>query len=159
MSNSQWYENQCALSASLNKTLSSLWWLHSATCQQHDPISHSVALSWHWANQSLHYHNNAEHVARKWQVSIFRSLVWLAQSSNLRGPNSPISQNRKRTLYSFGLVDSEWRRKFWYSKPHYSNLQQSDRFFWYVAVYWTQTSKELQIWQVDWEVQCIIRCC
>ena len=33
-------------------------------------LSHSVTLSWRWANQSIPYPNNAEHQARKWQVSI-----------------------------------------------------------------------------------------
>ena len=52
------------------------WWRYSAAPtgkpghQHHDPIPHSVTLSWHWANQSLSYPNNAEHLARKRQVSI-----------------------------------------------------------------------------------------
>ena len=37
----------------------------------HHPIPHSVTLCWHWAYQSLSYPNNVEHLARKWQVSIF----------------------------------------------------------------------------------------
>ena len=45
--------------------------------------SHSVTLSWHWANQSLPYPNNAKHLARKWQVYIFKSSVWLDQCSNM----------------------------------------------------------------------------
>ena len=50
----------------------------------HDLISHSVTLSWHWANQALHCPNNAEHLASKWQqVSIlYKSLVWLDNCSN-----------------------------------------------------------------------------
>ena len=75
-------------------------WLYSAAPltgrpghQHHDLISHSVILSRHWANQSLSYPNNAEHLARKWQVSIFKSLVWLDQGLNLWGLNPPISQN------------------------------------------------------------------
>ena len=44
-----------------------LWWLYSAahwrnqaTSKHHDPISCSVTLSWHWANQPLPSPNNAE---------------------------------------------------------------------------------------------------
>ena len=40
---------------------------------------HPDALSWHWANQSLPYPNNAKRLARKWQESIWKSLVWLDQ--------------------------------------------------------------------------------
>ena len=42
------------------------WWLYSAAPgrQHHGLISHSVTLSWYWANQSLHYSNNAERLAR-----------------------------------------------------------------------------------------------
>ena len=44
-----------------------------STCKSghrhHDPISHSVPLSWHWANQYLTYPINAECKARKRQVS------------------------------------------------------------------------------------------
>ena len=36
--------------------------------------------SWHWANQSLPYPNNAERPASKWQVSILNWLVWLDHS-------------------------------------------------------------------------------
>ena len=68
-----------------------------------------IPLSWHWANQSLPYPNNAECQARKWQVSILKSLVWLHQGStqqgpdsNPRGSDSPIFQYGSRTLYSFG---------------------------------------------------------
>ena len=50
--------------------------------QHHDLISHSVTLSWHWANESLPYPDNAE------QVSILRSLVWFNQVSNPQGPDS-----------------------------------------------------------------------
>ena len=71
-------------------------------------ISHSITLSWHLANQSLSYPINAEHLARKRQVSILKSLVWLDQYSDLQGPDSnlwgsdsPIFQHGRRTLYSF----------------------------------------------------------
>ena len=66
------------------------------------PWSHSVTLCWHWANQSLPHYNNAECLARKQQVSIFKPLVWLDQGSNPGGLNLPISQNRRWTLNSFG---------------------------------------------------------
>ena len=42
-------------------------------------ISHSFTLSWHWSNKSSPYPNNAEPMAKKWQVSIFKSLVCLDQ--------------------------------------------------------------------------------
>ena len=61
--------------------------------QHHDLLSHSVPLFWHWANQSLTYANNVEHLDKKWQESILKSLVWLDHGWNLRGSNPPISQN------------------------------------------------------------------
>ena len=45
------------------------------------PSRHSVILSLHWANQSLSYPTNAEHQARKRQISIIKSLLWLGQGS------------------------------------------------------------------------------
>ena len=57
-----------------------------------------LSSSWHWANQSSFYPKHAERIARKWQVSIFKSSVWLDQVSK---PKSPISLNGRRTLYSF----------------------------------------------------------
>ena len=66
--------------------------------KHHDLISHSVTLSWHWASQSLFFLNNAEHLARKWQVSILKLLVWLNQSLNPQGLDSLISPNRKRNV-------------------------------------------------------------
>ena len=50
--------------------------------RHHDAVSHSVTLSWHWANQFLPCPNTAECQARKRQVSNFKSLVWLDQSLN-----------------------------------------------------------------------------
>ena len=87
------------------------------------PWSHSITLSWHWANQSLpyQYHNNAEHQARKRQVSILKSFFLLdqvlnlqARNSNLRSSNSPISQNGRRALYLFGNPDWLWFRNWWW---------------------------------------------
>ena len=50
------------------------WWLYSASpLGNHNLIFHSVTLSWHWDNQSLPYPNNAERMAKKWQLSILRS--------------------------------------------------------------------------------------
>ena len=46
------------------------------------PSRHSVILSWLWASQSLPNPNNADRHARKRQVSILKSLVWLDQGSN-----------------------------------------------------------------------------
>ena len=54
------------------------WQLYSAAplwyqpAQHHDLISHSVTLSWHWANQYLPYPNNAENLAKKRQVGVKR---------------------------------------------------------------------------------------
>ena len=66
-------------------------------------LSHSDSLSWHWANQPLPYPNNDECQARKWQVSILKSLVWLDSKMrgpdlNLRSSDSPISQAGRRAL-------------------------------------------------------------
>ena len=64
------------------------WWLYSAASLgtpghwHYDLLSHSVALSWCWDNQSLAYPNNAKHQAWKWQVYILKSLVWLDLVSN-----------------------------------------------------------------------------
>ena len=74
----------------------------------HDLLSHLVPLSWHWANQFLPCSNNAKHQARNWQVSIWKSLVWLDQvlnpwawDSNPWSLDSPISQNgRGRSTHS-----------------------------------------------------------
>ena len=38
---------------------------------QHNLISHSITLSWHWENQSLYYPIDAKQQTRKWQVSIW----------------------------------------------------------------------------------------
>ena len=82
---------------------------HTDVSPQPVPPHHSVILSWHWTNQSLPYPNNAVCQARKWQVSILKSLVWFNQGSNqqgwdsnTQGSDSPISQHRRRMLYSFG---------------------------------------------------------
>ena len=47
----------------------------------HDLISHSglTLIYWHWASQSLPYPNNGKCLARKSQVSILESLIWLNQ--------------------------------------------------------------------------------
>ena len=64
-------------------------------------ISHSVILYWHWINQPMPYSNNAECLARKRQVSILKSLIWLDHGSNQLGSDSPISQNGRQMFYSF----------------------------------------------------------
>ena len=58
------------------------WWLYSVASLGSQTAStmswsHLVTLPRHWANQYLPYLNNAEHLARKWQVSIFKSLFCL----------------------------------------------------------------------------------
>ena len=83
------------------------WQLYSAAppkpgCQHHNLISHSLTLSWHWANQSWLYPTNDVCLARKWQVSILKSLVWFDPGLNPQGLDSPISQNGGWALYSFG---------------------------------------------------------
>ena len=66
---------------------------------QHHHTTQSCYPNPDWANQFLPYPHNAEHLARKWQVSILKSLVWLDQCSNprtldskLRSSDSLISQ-------------------------------------------------------------------
>ena len=91
----------------------------------HDLLSHSVTSSWHWANQSLPYLNNAKQQGRKKQVSILMSLVWLDHGSNLqdldlnpRCSDSLIFQHgRQRTLYSFSATPSGPREV---SADHYT---------------------------------------
>ena len=67
--------------------------------------------TWHWANQSLPYPINAECQARKLQVSILKSFVWLDQISHPQALDSNpqfsdflISQNGRQALYSFGTT-------------------------------------------------------
>ena len=80
-----------------------------ASLEHHNLRSHTVALFWHWTNQSLPYAKLAEHQAKEWQVSILQSLVWLDQGSkqwspdlNLQTLDSLISQNGRWMFYSFG---------------------------------------------------------
>ena len=87
--------------------------------------NHPVTLSLHWVYQSLFYPNNANLLARKWQVSILKSSVWFGQRSNLQSPNRPISQNHRWTLYSSDLYSEhegsecsvvvDWRSKNWHN--------------------------------------------
>ena len=89
------------------------WWLFQCCPTGYSHLlSHSVTLSWLWANQSLPYPNNAERQAKKWQISILKALVWLDQVSNPWAPDSnpgsldsPISQNGRWPLYKFGHPD------------------------------------------------------
>ena len=67
------------------------------TAGTHDSISHSVTLSWHWANRYLPYPSNATHQAGKRQVSIFIS-HWLDWTGNW----TPNLLNARLTLYRFG---------------------------------------------------------
>ena len=81
------------------------WRIYSAASlggpgrQHHNIISHLVILSWHWANQSLFYPNNAERLARKQQVSILKSLVSIDQDLNswLRVTQSPKTGDKSST--------------------------------------------------------------
>ena len=68
------------------------WWCLTGRPdhQNHDLISHSVTLSWQWAEQSLAYSSNAE---RKWHVLICTWLLWLG-----REPNSRSSEHESRAL-------------------------------------------------------------
>ena len=81
------------------------WWLYSGPSlgnQTASTMTHSVTLSWHWANQFLLYPDNGKCLARKQQVSILKSLVWLHPDSNPRGSNSPISQDWRWTVIPSG---------------------------------------------------------
>ena len=70
------------------------WWLYSAARLRDQATStmtwypHSVTLSWHWANWSLPYPNI---MPSTWlgsdKYQFYKSLVWLNQSLNLRGPS------------------------------------------------------------------------
>ena len=59
--------------------------------QHHDLICHSVTLFWHWVDQSLCYPNNVDHLARKWEESISKSLLWCDQDSKPRHSDTSIS--------------------------------------------------------------------
>ena len=93
-------------------------WLYSAaplknqSISIHDLISHSVTLFSHWANQSLPFPDNYGCLARKWQVSILKSLLWLDKVSKAQAPDlnpwssySPMPQKGSRALYSFSHPD------------------------------------------------------
>ena len=73
--------------------------------QHHDLISHSVTLSWYWANQSLLRPNNAKHLARKQQVSSFY-VIGLIQPGfkPMRSPNLTTSRSTNSATPT-GLCD------------------------------------------------------
>ena len=87
------------------------WWLNSAASLEHQATSTMTCYptqSYYpeTANKSLPYPNNAERPARKRQVSILKSLVWLNQAldSNPRSSDSSISQNgRLLIIHHSGL--------------------------------------------------------
>ena len=87
--------------------------------QHHDLISHSVTLSWHWSNQSIPYPNNAEHLARKWQVSILKVIgftqpsVWTHDLRHAR----PVLGLRSQSL----PLDAKWHRYLHVSADNYIN--------------------------------------
>ena len=68
---------QCAFTATI-KCFST----GKMVCQHDDPISHSVTLSWHLANQSLPYANNAWHQTRSSKYHFDKSSYWLGWESN-----------------------------------------------------------------------------
>ena len=63
--------------------------------KKHDPISHSVTLSWYWANQSLSNPSSAKRQARKRQVSILLEV-------NLTQLRTPDLSRGKTVLHQFG---------------------------------------------------------
>ena len=69
--------------------------------QHHDLISHSVKLSWYWANQSLPYPSNAKHLARKGQGSIWCHCFDSTMGSNPRSPARETSALPIRPLRPF----------------------------------------------------------
>ena len=60
-------------------TAHSQWLNSAATLGDRPGGQHYDTLSWHRTNESLTYPKNAECLARKRQVSIIKSLVWLSQ--------------------------------------------------------------------------------
>ena len=86
-------------------------------CQHYAPLSHSVTLFWIWTNQSLPYPNHFEHLARKRQVYIVMSLVWLDQGSNLwfQSPDLPKREMGTQLIRPSRLVRPVWfpRREMW----------------------------------------------
>ena len=81
------------------------WQLTSAVPLGNQPDS-TTALSWHWANQSLLYPNNAKSLAKKQQVSILMSLVWFDEGSKPQGSDSLIpkweTRHSTHSAISFG---------------------------------------------------------
>ena len=73
---------------------------------------HSVTLSWHWANQSLPHPNNAEHLARKRQVSI------LFDSTGVWTHDRP---HARPVLYRFAPVHTQVKST-WVHTVTYQNL-------------------------------------
>ena len=85
----------------------SLWWCRvmvtlqcsstwNSGCHHSEPISLSVTIFWHWANQSLVYPTNDKRQARKWQLSIFIS-EWFDSTRN----QTHDFPHAKPTLYQF----------------------------------------------------------
>ena len=114
------------------------WWLYRAASLGHQATStmtccpNEIILSWHWVNQSFPYPNNAERQAKKWQVSILNSLVWLDQvsnprplESNPRSSDSLISQNGRRALYSFGHPD--WSTIYGTHTIHHTQKEKKNK--------------------------------
>ena len=83
------------------------WWLYNAV-----PLGDLAMSTMTWYPPQSHYPDTestsschslimlSEHLATKQQVSIFKWLIWLNEGSTMRS-ESPDSQNRRETLYSF----------------------------------------------------------
>ena len=119
---------QCTLMATLQ-----CWLMGTPVRQHHDLISHSVTLSWHWANQFLPSANNAEHQARKQQAWIFKSSVWLDQVSNPNQTHDLKIPWSSRALYSFGHADWSFE-----DKPNVVK-KQSHYTSWSMGIYLNKT--------------------
>ena len=100
-------------------------------CQHHDLISHPVTLTWHWGHQSLPHPNNAEYLARKRQITIFKSLAWLGQ-----GSTTEICQSRTWIVNSFGHPD-------WYLADPFSPD-------WYLADLFSPDWCRADLFSFDW---------
>ena len=121
---------QCSLMATLQCCPS------GKPCHQHcDLISHSVTLSCHWANQSLPYPNNVDHLARKQQASIFIG-HWFDSTMGLNSRSSACETSAlvirplrlvlavqywpAVQIINKVIVDYLWRGEEWYNTSSYS---------------------------------------
>ena len=72
-------------------TMYSIWWLYIAARTEWGEATSTMTWysiqSYYTDNQFLFYPTNAEHLARKWQVLMSKTLVWLDHGSNPQGSN------------------------------------------------------------------------